>query len=36
VEAFPSNLIAQRFSFTKAEFFELENATERAVPKVEF
>jgi LemA protein len=36
VEAFPSNLIANRFSFVKAEFFELENATERAVPKVEF
>lgn len=36
VEAFPSNLIAQRFSFAKAEFFELDSATERAVPKVEF
>jgi len=36
VESFPSNLIAGRFSFAKAEFFELENAAERAVPKVEF
>ena len=36
VEAFPSNLIAQRFAFTKAEFFELESVTERSVPKVEF
>lgn len=36
VEAFPSNLIAQRFGFIKAEFFELENATERSVPQVAF
>lgn len=36
IEAFPSNLIAQRFGFTKAEFFELENAAERSVPKVAF
>lgn len=26
VESFPSNLIASRFGFTKAEFFELESA----------
>ena len=36
VESFPSNLIAGRFGFTKAEFFELENAAERAVPVVSF
>jgi LemA protein len=36
VEAFPSNLIAQRFGFIKAEFFELENAAERSVPTVAF
>lgn len=36
VESFPSNLIASRFGFTKAEFFELESAAERAVPVVEF
>ena len=36
VESFPSNLIAGRFGFAKAEFFELENAVERAVPTVSF
>ena len=36
VESFPSNLIAGRFGFQKAEFFELESPAERAVPKVEF
>jgi len=36
VEQFPSNLIARGFSFGKAEFFELEDAAERAVPKVAF
>ena len=36
VESFPSNLIAGRFGFEKAEFFELESPSERAVPKVDF
>lgn len=36
VESFPSNLIASRFGFTKADFFELESETERAVPEVAF
>jgi len=36
VESFPSNLIAARFGFTKADFFELESAAERAVPTVAF
>lgn len=36
VESFPSNLIAGRFGFVKAEFFELENIAERAVPAVTF
>lgn len=36
VESFPSNLLAGRFGFEKAEFFELESPAERAVPKVEF
>lgn len=36
VESFPSNLIAGRFGFEKAEFFELESPSERVVPKVEF
>ncbi|MCA9773671.1 MAG: LemA family protein, partial [Myxococcales bacterium] len=35
-EAFPSNLVAQRYGFTKREYFELEDAAERAVPKVSF
>ena len=36
VESFPSNLVAGRFGFVKAEFFELESAAERAVPSVSF
>jgi len=36
VESFPSNLVAGRFGFVKAEFFELESPAERATPKVEF
>lgn len=36
VESFPSNLVAVRFGFEKAEFFELESPSERAVPRVEF
>ncbi|MEK9785285.1 MAG: LemA family protein [Gammaproteobacteria bacterium] len=36
VESFPSNLIASIFRFRIAEFFEIEIATERAVPQVQF
>jgi LemA protein len=36
VETFPSNLVAGRFGFQKAAFFEIEDASERAVPKVSF
>lgn len=36
VESFPSNLIAGWFKFEKAEFFEIENAADRAVPTVKF
>lgn len=36
VESFPSNLVANGFGFIKAEYFELENAAERAVPSVKF
>lgn len=36
VESFPSNLVANMFAFQKAAFFEIEDATERAVPKVQF
>jgi LemA protein len=36
VEAFPSNLVANAFSFVKANFFEIENDEDRAVPQVSF
>ncbi|MEQ1771704.1 MAG: LemA family protein [Devosia sp.] len=36
VESFPSNLIANNFKFEKAEYFELENDADRAVPTVKF
>jgi len=36
IQEFPSNLIAGFFSFKQGEFFELADATERAVPKVSF
>lgn len=36
VESFPSNIIANMFGFSLAEFFEIENAEDRAVPKVSF
>lgn len=36
VESFPSNLVAQQFSFEMAEYFEIEDAAERATPKVSF
>lgn len=36
IESFPSNLIANWFGFIQAEFFEIENEADRAVPKVEF
>ncbi|WP_299811201.1 LemA family protein [uncultured Roseibium sp.] len=36
VESFPSNLIASRFKFEKADYFEIEDEAERAVPKVAF
>ena len=35
-EMFPSSIIAGMFNFIKGEFFEIENATERQVPKVQF
>ena len=35
VESFPSNLVARLFGFKRAEFFQIETATERAAPKVE-
>lgn len=36
VESFPSNLIANNFGFSQMDYFEIENATDRAVPEVGF
>jgi len=36
VESFPSKIIANMFSFVTAKFFELDDARDRAVPKVSF
>ncbi len=36
VESFPSNIVANTFKFEQAEYFELENEAERAVPQVKF
>ena len=36
IQMFPSNIIANMFSFTEREFFEIEDAAEREVPKVSF
>lgn len=36
VETFPSAIIANMFKFTKAEYFELDNPADRAVPSVKF
>lgn len=35
-QMFPSNIVANMFSFAKRDFFEIENAAEREVPKVNF
>ncbi|MDD5064889.1 MAG: LemA family protein [Phycisphaerae bacterium] len=35
-QMFPSNMVANMFSFSKRDFFELESSTEREVPKVSF
>ncbi len=36
VESFPSNLIAGFFKFVQAEYFEIEDEGDRAVPEVKF
>lgn len=36
VESFPSAIVANMFKFTKAEYFELDNPADRAVPTVKF
>ena len=35
-ESFPSVIVARMFAFKRAEFFEIEDAEDRAVPKVSF
>jgi LemA protein len=36
IQMFPSNIVAGMFNFKEAEFFELEDAKEKEVPKVSF
>ena len=36
IQVFPSNVIANTFNFTTREFFEIEDAAQREVPKVSF
>ncbi len=36
IESFPGNLVARRFGFSQAEFFEIEDPTDRRVPEVSF
>jgi LemA protein len=36
IEMFPSNIIAGMFNFSKEEFFQIEDKTEKEVPKVSF
>jgi LemA protein len=36
IQSFPSNLVADTFKFNPVEYFEIEEAAERAVPKVAF
>ena len=36
IQMFPSNVIAGMFSFTKRDYFEIENEAERSVPQVKF
>jgi LemA protein len=36
IQMFPSNIVASMFSFNKRDFFEIEVAAEREVPKVSF
>jgi LemA protein len=36
IEMFPSNVIAGMFNFSQEDFFEIEDASEREAPKVQF
>jgi LemA protein len=36
IGSFPSNLIAQKFNFQPVEYFEIEEAADRDLPRVSF
>ena len=36
VESFPSNLVARQFAFRQAEYYEVADSADRALPKVSF
>jgi LemA protein len=36
IQSFPSNFVAKMFDFQEQKFFEIENAQEKEVPKVQF
>jgi len=36
IETFPSNIVANMFRFSKAEYFEIEDEADRKVPEVKF
>ena len=36
VASFPSNFVASLFRFTRAQYFEIDEAADRAVPEVQF
>jgi len=36
IETFPNSIVAGMFNFEKGEFFEIEDESDRAVPKVDF
>jgi LemA protein len=36
IQMFPSNIVAGMFSFTKRDYFEIQNEAERSVPQVKF
>jgi len=36
VQSFPSSIVANMFHFTTAQYFEIDNAADRAVPQVKF
>jgi LemA protein len=36
IDSFPSNLVADRFGFMKAEYYEIDKAADRELPAVRF